>query len=200
MPSENEFWKRANVMVAHLDSIITTNYVFFSLSLTKLEKQSANDFYIGNLLCLPHSLKMNNKKTPSSSLVTHFHIYKCRFIYTSILQRWQNKRPCHFFFLNWNNKSAAWSKKGTEEERDSSSQQRPCHMVDPPVPFSVCRIWHPCCLSSFRNSNEINTMIHLLSVLTQRRILITIFFLLFVNMRFAEIPAAAPTWLNKSWK
>jgi len=71
--------------------------MFSFLSHSKLEKQSANDFYIGNLLCLPHSIKMNNKKTPSSSLVTHFHVYKCRFIYTSILQRWQNKRLRHFF-------------------------------------------------------------------------------------------------------
>ena len=105
--------------------------MFSFLSHSKLEKQSANDFYIGKLLCLPHSFKMNNKKrNPSASLVTHFHVYKCRFIYTSILQRRQNKGLRHFF-LNRNNKNAVWSKKGTEEKHDCSSQQRPCHMIDP---------------------------------------------------------------------
>ena len=174
--------------------------MFSFLSHSKLEKQSANDFYIGNLLCLPHRIKMNNKKKPLHPVLSPIStsINADSFIPSSYNDG--KTKGYVTFFLNWNNKTAVWSKKGTEEERDCSSQQRPCHMIDPPVPSSVCRIWHPCCLNSFRNSNEINRMINLLSVLTQRWLLITIFYLLFVNIRFVEIPAAAPTWLNRNWK
>jgi hypothetical protein len=196
MPSANEFWKRANFMVVHLDSIITTKYVFFSLSLKTWKTK--REWFLYSQPPLPPTQMNNKKKTLHPVLSpTSTSINADSFIPASYND---DKTKGYVIFLIWNNKTAVWSKKGTEEERDSSSQQRPCHMIDPPVLFSVCRIWHPCCLNSFRNSNEINTMINLLSVLTQTWLLITIFFLLFVNIQFVEIPTAAQTWLNKNWK